>query len=57
MCVVCWRSAGCVLCVGGLLGVCSVLEVCWVCVVCWRSAGCVLCVGGLLGVCSVLEVC
>ena len=26
--VVCWRSARCVLCVGGLLGVCSVLEVC-----------------------------
>ena len=32
MCVVCWRSARCVLCVGGLLGVC--------CVVCWRSTRC-----------------
>ena len=41
MCVVCWRSAECVLCVGGLQGVYSVLEVCWVCVVCWRSARCV----------------
>ena len=38
-----------VLCVGGLLDLCSV--------VCWRSARCVLCVVGLLGVCCVLEVC
>ena len=39
MCVECWRSARCVLGVGGLLGVC--------CVVCWIH-------GGLLGVCSVM---